>query len=287
MNWRSNFLLFLILFLELRAVNNFDNILLIINFNHAHYENIEVLKKLYGTYFKHIIFYGPRASSQVYYSEHHEGWYSYLNLAQTMQNFPNFQGYLWLHDDCILNMWQLKKLSKNKIWLAQPWAGLDLTKQLIAPLQTNWTWSRNAKAYPRAIIESIQMWRWWPMDCGYSAIEKVYQLLEPKYLTMLKKLHNTSILIGYADLVYIPAQYNTEYIYLSNLMAQHNVFLEIALPTICACLQELSQCEILKGSEFGGKLHYSVFSHFTHPIKLSIKENRDALLRIFEYQKNK
>src|SRR5256885_9039524 len=80
-----------------------DDILLIINYNHAWYDSIPFLKKVYGEFFPHIVIYGPKEAPGVELCEHYKGWYSYKAIAHAMKKNQGYKGYLFLHDDCFLN----------------------------------------------------------------------------------------------------------------------------------------------------------------------------------------
>ena len=96
-----------------------DNILLIINYNHAHYESMPLLQEIYEPYFANIVFYGPTKHPDVHFLAHNKGYYSYLCISDAMQRYPNFDGYFFLHDDCIFGPWLLENADQLKIWLCE------------------------------------------------------------------------------------------------------------------------------------------------------------------------
>ncbi|MDZ4152650.1 hypothetical protein, partial [Methylicorpusculum sp.] len=81
-----------------KVKHHFDDVLLIINYNHPHYQTIDFLKKIYGKSFSHIVFYGEKPDSRVHTVSHHYGWYGYRALADAMKRYPHFRGYLYTND---------------------------------------------------------------------------------------------------------------------------------------------------------------------------------------------
>lgn len=231
-----------------------DDILLIINFNYPHYELVNFLKELYSPYFAHIVFYGPTKHKDVELCDHHNGWFSYKGIADAMEKFPGFAGYLWIHDDLIINPWNLGRFDVNKVW-----------KTTAAPLDL------------KLGLQAITGWTWWPLDVGYSAIQKVYDELDPKYKNnLVANRGEHKVAFGYSDIVYIPSSYVHDFIILCQLCSKHRVFLEIALPTICAAIAGKDETENFNGlavwlSTYTESLdHYNRQIDFLHSLKCSI-----------------
>ena len=110
-----------------------QDILLIINHNHPHYDQIDIINEIYAPYFPHIIFYGPQHDSRVEYCDHCRGWYSYKSIAQAIKKYPGYHGYLWVHDDAIINPWNFERFHNDTIWIDKfKNANLDLV--LLLPL---------------------------------------------------------------------------------------------------------------------------------------------------------
>ncbi|PKN03684.1 hypothetical protein CVU75_00975 [Candidatus Dependentiae bacterium HGW-Dependentiae-1] len=237
---------------------HFDDVLLIINYTHPHYQTIDFLKKIYGKSFSHIVFYGEKPDPRVHTVTHHEGWYGYRSLADALQRYPNFRGYLYTNDDCFLNFWNLVRLDKSKIWLDKPTAHVVLDPTALAP----------------------SYWCWWAKECGYKAAQKVYDLLAEKYKKQLQ--HNcgdSSICYGFSDLVYIPQEYKQEMHALCALCSEQKLFLEIALPMMNASLApreewELFNSLVLWGSDRCSRSiqDYTLAHDVIHPLKFSDKK---------------
>lgn len=243
-----------------------DDILLIINYNFPFYDSIKFLKDLYGPYFSHIVFYGPTEHPEVQLCEHHEGWFSYKGIADAMQKYPGFAGYLWIHDDLIINPWNLTRFDTNKVW--------NLT---LEPKDLNLG------------MNAVQGWHWWQKAVGYPAIKKVYDELEPKYKKILEhNLGEHMIAMGYGDMVYIPARCVQDFTVLCNLCAKYELFLEIAVSAICSCLVPKEEIETFKGvvlwydgTRINPQDHYSRQLDYIHPMKCSDEQVRGFLKREF------
>lgn len=243
------------------------DILLIINYNHAYYESIDLLKKIYRPYFPNIVFYGPQYHNDVEYCDHYMGWFSYKAIARAMQKFQGYAGYLYIHDDLIINPKNLERFDKNNIWL-NPYRKLDMTREM----------------------DAINDWPWWQHAVGYPAMKQVYDKLDADDRAMF--VHNIGdheVSIAYTDIAYIPARCVQEFIKLSNLCEQHNLFLEIALPTICTAMLPSEQIEQFKGTVlwYDGKRNnpcdfLNQSTDYVHPIKLSNPANREFIERYFQ-----
>lgn len=260
------------------------DILVIINFNHPHYTNIGFLKELYGSVFSNIVFYGPEKAPDVHAIDDYKGWYAYKGIVDAMQRYPHYRGYLWFNDDCALFAWHLLSLDKNRIWSAPPgmgvaqeiWPGIYCLDQ--DPTQTQWCW-------------------WQP---NYDALCIVYKKLPAWALHNIEHDYGPGMVVwGNADALYIPQQYRADFIELAQLCAQENLFIEIALPLITACLEHKrnrqffhilwglsgdSIPELHEESAFLNFVTRTCFWHetisFCHPIKLS-KTNNQRFMQLF------
>lgn len=252
-----------------------SDILLVVHFNHAHYDNVEFLKGIYKSYFPHIVFYGEQEHEGLHVCQHNRGYYGYKTLAHAMQMYPNYRGYLYVHDDCIINPWNLSRLDKNKIWFVSGAQVQDINTR-----------------------ETNPHYGWWAHYCGIDAAQKVLSQLPARNLNMLEyNVGESNVVFVFSDLVYIPAQYKDDFIALSTLSAKERFFLEIAIPTICCCLDKkenwqilngltwwwwLSDNDRLKNQENNMKECWSADIDFIHPIKFSDQANRKYIQEQFD-----
>lgn len=229
-----------------------DNLLMIINYNFAHYDSVPFLQQLYKPYFPHTVFCGPADGPLVKGLDIHKGYFGYKSIAYAMEHFPEYKGYLYTNDDCIVNCWNLERFNTDTIWFTPPVSFIlspDLKK-------SNWSW--------------------WKSEWGYDALVKAYENLPEKYKTRLKQYGDDTIFgFTYSDIVYFPAKYRDEVIELCNHFAAHNVFLEIAVPMICACISNPNSWEEFKGLNLWGYDREKILAaygkqlDYIHPIKLS------------------
>jgi hypothetical protein len=245
-----------------------NDILLIINYHFPFYQSMDLLKKIYSPYFPHIVFYGPKSHPNVNVVDHYHGWYSYKDIAMAMQKYPDYTGYLLINDDLIINPQNFERFDKNCVWI-YPFLQPDLA--------------------PNAFTS----WTWWQRKEGYTAIKKVYeQLNEASSLMIKQNLGDNKVARGFSDIAYIPARCSQQFIKVCSLCVQHNVFLEIALPTICASIIPIEQIQHVKGTALWDAqdraraceyLNHSI--DFVHPIKLSSQENREFIEQYFNSTK--
>jgi hypothetical protein len=260
LNYIKNLFLGLFVVLQLMFVTNIyasdheqdafgEDILLIINYNFAYYNSIPFLKKIYGNFFSNIVFYGPKKDPQVELCEHHEGWYSYQAISDAMQKFPGYQGYLFVHDDCFINFWNFSRFDKEKIWI----------------VEGGW-------------FSSNQPWGWWNKPCGIAAYKKVYNDLDYHYKLLLTENNQGEEPVrAFSDIAYIPGKYSKETIELCNICTKQGLFLEIAIPTICFCLDYVENLELVKGVRLWGndrenpQKFYNKSIDFIHPLKFGTR----------------
>ncbi len=246
----------------------FRNVLLVINFNHPYYDNIEFIKNLYSPIFKNIVFYGERAHPQVHKVNTGLGYFLHEVLEHALTEFPNYDGYLILQDDCILNFWNYLSYDLDKIWLA-----------VRANNQRNLFFSiRNANG----TCTGDQTWIWWPIY--FEAVWNAHAKFNTQELYFLQKNVGEDNIPGiWCDLFYIPGRFRDATLRLSELLKK--VFCEIAIPTMLCSLDLIENWEQLRmdwrwGHNFTIK-NYPRHASWVHPIKFSKKENRDMITQIF------
>jgi len=241
------------------------DILLVINYNHAHYNSIPFLKELYSPYFPNIVFVGPKLHPEVEFCDHDRGYYGYKSIAQIMIKYPHYQGYLWVHDDCVINPWNFQRFDQSKIWFNNP--GI-------------------AQLDPAGLTK----WVWWRKAIGYQAIKNVYDKLSQKHKDALRaNCGENRVFWGYSDIVYIPTKYASDIIGLCALLNREHSFLEIALPTLCGCLDNKKNWEMLSGlalwNRENPKVMYSQKLDYLHPMKFSNQDYQNFIREQFKQYK--
>jgi hypothetical protein len=245
---------------EVRSEENhidFGRTLLIINYNHPHYQSIDFIRKIYSKAFPNIVFYGEEPHPSMIQYKHHFGWYCQNVIADAMVRWPDFEGYLCLQDDCFMNYWNYGRLDKGKIWLHHDANYFNIN-------------SANGNG-----------WSWWDKDCGRTAILRTYPILPPFYKEILiRNVGNNCVIGGATDMVYIPARLKNDFITLVPLFDQ--VFVELAIPTILSCLEDCQKWECL--NYFWGcqnlNQQFSSELDWIHPIKFSNPNNQGFILKI-------
>lgn len=257
----------------------FSKVLLVINFNHPYYSNIEFLKALYSPYFSNIIFYGEKEDDQVIAVPTNTGYLLAPVIQDACVRFPHFKGYLFLQDDCVLHVWNLLNLDHNKIWYAVKWQdGLDSNNKFYS--------IRNINGY----VASGYSWFKWEYPSGLPAARAAHTQLTNKELDLLhRNLGHNNVAGAMCEVFYVPARFRDSFLRLNSIFK--NVFCEIAIPTMLCCLDLLENWEhltMLGGAGVGvgspGSpmlINYPTNVSWVHPIKFSYKENRERVLNMF------
>lgn len=244
----------------------FEDILLIINFNHPYYGNIEFLKEIYSPYFPNIVFYGEAAHPEVVKIKTGIGWHVHRVLKDALIRYPGFRGYICTQDDCFIGFWNFQELNKDKIWFHQ-----------------NWTVSLDTVEHP---------WPWWKKSCGRNAVWQAYHKLDACSTKQLKEnLGYRNIPYSWADFFYLPNSYRSKFLKICDCFDNPDVFLEISIPTILFCLEQKNKMEMLHvfwgGTGVNANFdYYHPNFHWIHPIKFSCQSSREFVLNVIESQIN-
>lgn len=276
-------ILFLCIFGSIQCTD-LKKILLIINYNHAHYESIDLLKKIYSPYFGNVVFYGPKAHPHINLCEHNRGYFSYMAIADAMEKYPNFEGYLFLMDDCILNPWLLNGLDSSKIWFGDiPFITQNNGKQIN---------NRGTPIKMKLGKKAITHWAWWQTEWGYEPMKSAFKKIPHAQKKVLEKNWGKgTVAASFSDLAYIPAHYKEIFIKLALIFAKRKAFLETALPTMLSCLASKNNWHWLQGTGTfypaaeQSQEYFNPHVHFNHPIKLSYEKNRTFIENYFEQHK--
>jgi len=254
--------------------NSLADILCCINFNHSFYGNIEFLKKLYGGLF-HIAFYGPDKASGVNKIDSYHGYFAYVAVLDAIKRYPNYRGYIFVNDDCIINVWNFFKKNKNKIWI-QPFHSL-------------------ANRFDKQKKE----WCWFNLSIGMSAYNAAFCSISAENRARLNTWFGSEDVVaaGPADFFYLPKNYSDDFINLFEVFYQNKVFIEMSIPTGLRAIANKNNIEILNcynrvyyrlpgikhNEEMGLRLNlfYSEKIDVYHPLKMSVLKNRMMILRWF------
>lgn len=255
-------------------VNALSDVLLIVNFNHPYYQNIDFIKKLYGPFFKKIVFYGENEYPEVTAIATHQGFYISGVIVDALTKNPGMAGYLFLEDDCILNMWNCLELDKNKIWLLPGFSN--------DPNRVEYDHNFHMANY--ITLENAMHWWFHRDDFGLVPAGKAFEKLSPEDKKIAEDNFGKGNLIGSAvDMFYIPGRYREKMIEIAPHFA--SIFLEIAIPSIIACLDDKNNWEQrVSVLWFGYSNNMPWPANYTciHPYKLSHVPSRENLLNVFK-----
>ncbi|MBS0616017.1 MAG: hypothetical protein JSR58_05645 [Verrucomicrobia bacterium] len=248
--------------------DHFKDTLLVIHYNHPYYDSLPFEKILYGPIFPHIVFYGPAGEHpEVRVVPTHMGYFFSKVVADTLQTYPDFDGYIFLQDDCLMHFWNYLRLDKNKIWFCQ----------------------NEIRYLLQASTQDPAGWTWWfsNPDVGMPQVLKQLPLLkesEKKQLTL--NMGENTIPGQMCDMFYLPARLAPQAERLCKVF--ENVFCEISIATILCCIEPLADWE--KFNYFwtcgdSGQLVRSKYDpalDWMHPMKFSLRENREFALAMFQ-----
>ena len=234
--------------------SHFDDILLVIHYNHAYWNTIPFLKDLYSD-FPNIVFYGdiphPALASiakpyekEVIQIANHEGWYFTRVMEDALIRYPNYRGYIFMQDDVMMNYWNFSRLNKDKIWFA---VSFRLPDACSPPWNVDPpSWDINFDK-SRSREELYHPWhaRWWSFENGIHLVNNLMPNIPHKNQAILKRNLGDNEGAGMVcDMFYIPQGIRKDAIYLSRLFK--DVFCETAVPMMLASLDVFENWEILR-----------------------------------------
>lgn len=236
-----------------------QEILLVIHYNHPHYESIPFLRKVYSI-FPNIVFYGEGDHPDVTAIETQNGYFFAKVAIHAMQHYPGFKGYLFVQDDCALNFWNLGKFDKDKIWFGANESNQFYHYSLETPPTVNSLINPQLPCLNPTLL--------WGIHDALPEDER--NLLENN----LKPLH---FALRACDIFYIPERLTGKALQILPLFTE--IFCEVAVPTALCCIEDLSNWECLKFKfmtiPIDPRLYYSPNFDAVHPIKFSsVKEQK-------------
>ena len=236
---------------------SFTDILLIINFNHIGFENLnEYLLKLYSPFFPKILFITPNKSNIsneiniISCNESFYGYYSYICFKKVYEKYSNYKGYLFINDDLFMKVWELDNFDFNIPWL-----------YIFSPIYKRWMHYIDCIN----IYKVIDTYSYWKRNIinftGYDSIP----------FTM-------------SDFYYIPNFMAIEFFDIMEKMFHLKIFLECAVPTAMGIIL-YNKYQLINIRPLWGKQRNNVINHLQtnydeitiHPIKFSNKINQEEV----------
>lgn len=254
----------------------FKNVLLVINFNHPHYGNIPFLKELYSRFFSKIIFYGEQAHPEVTALKINRGFLLGPVIYDVLTTYPDYKGYIFLQDDCVLNVWNCLDLDLDKFWL--PFATLHPTAN------SEYVWYQWAD-----MVDPQGNWgalnpAHWTAPRGFTAVIAGWEKLLPRDRENLAKNVGINKIPGaQCDLFYIPQRFKDETIRLNAYFM--DAFCEYAVPAMISCMDLKSNWErTTLFWNYGLGQQWPMEATTVHPVKLSnhsvVARTREAFNKV-------
>ena len=220
------------------------------------------------------------------------GLFGYECLAEVIRSHHNFDGYFYINDDVILNYWNL--VERN--------------------FDFDFIWHSNNQYGYANLNESIPTaWYWWVSPYGFNntkhAVQEIhtlgkrFKIYQQLFQMFVKNGNNLSLVhSGRSDILYIPQKFAMKFQELSRIFYRHQVFLEIAIPTMLRFLTKSNELKVLNGHYIPGDVRKNdqrvidsrifwmlylskPYIWFIHPFKLHHKNqhNRDLNLLLLKH----
>ena len=236
---------------------SFTDILLIINYNHIGFENLnEYLLKLYSPFFSKIVFITPNKNNIsneiniISCNESFYGYYSYICFKKVYEKYSNYKGYLFINDDLFMKVWELDNFDFNIPWF-----------YIFSPIYKRWMHY---------------------IDCI-----NIYKIIDT-YSYWKRNIINftgyDSIPFTLSDFYYIPNFMAIEFFDIMEKMFHLKIFLECAVPTAMGIIL-YNKYQLINIKPLWGKQRDNVINHLKtnydeitiHPIKFSNKINQEEV----------
>ncbi|XP_048258260.1 probable glycosyltransferase STELLO1 isoform X1 [Haliotis rufescens] len=249
----------------------YPNLLLIVVFNFPHYENLAFLETMYSFHFPHIVYCGTNKDQFQNYTklllknvtfievDIGGGWFAQNCLIQAMKMQYTVDGYLYIGDDVLLNIWNIPILPLDRLWL--------FNSSVLQPSdKTNWMWFSNPKVGLKT----------------YQAALAALKLLDAHKYKIFKQMisrnsgKNDSLFFGGADIAYVPNKYKDDVLFFMEHFSKFNLFVEIIFHTVFGGTEKWDNVFRMPGTYLwsaGERDHiekyYNKNDVFLHPVKIS------------------
>ncbi|XP_048249064.1 probable glycosyltransferase STELLO1 [Haliotis rufescens] len=271
---------------KLTDIITYPNILLIVVFNFPHYENLQFLETMYSMHFPHIIYceankdqfdthakllLKPLTFIEV---DHANGWLGQLCLIEAMKMQFRVDGYLYMGDDVLLNVWNIHMFPLNKLWVYHVRVVRQSRKE-----------HGNRVHHPKVGSQA------------YQAALKALKIVDiHRYNSFTDMLSNNSrekdgFYIGSSDICYVPEKYKDDYLYYMEHFSRFDLYIEVIFPTVPRGIEKLENLYMMKGTYCGYEpiadipKHFNERNLFVHTVKISksvyVPEGRTFFCKYF------
>lgn len=237
--------------------DKFEDILLVIAFVELLYDSIPYLDQLYRHRFPNIVYCGPANSLEkreysIIFVDMLHGVTAYECLSAAIRTDPGFAGYLFMENDLFLNFWSIANFNRSRIWESSEQLGNQVMFQQPRDTWIWWytPWGLKAceqaykdiiylnNGYKRAIIDNKEQESSWDVENSLNAL-------------LWNGRGRNKCYRGFSNLFYIPSQHADAFEKLSVVFQKHQVYIEIAVPTIIRMLDLSEKAELLPGVNLG------------------------------------
>jgi len=245
--------------------HQFRRLLLVVTFNMPHYEVIPYLELLYRSLFPHILYCGPKSLdatsipvldgykiSFITYEEwpvhRAPGSVNYQCAIQAIRLNFAVDGFLFASDDLLLLPVPLTRLSGDRVWFVPAneirIGDLETLREChlgMCDFYPHWDWWAD---YKTATIEALD----WMTQLSRSSL-LLYNCLST--LRQRNGVGHSQIHVNgaYSDIFYIPSRIAHDFADVSEIFANFGVFLEIAVPTVLQCIEQIENFQPLPGKD--------------------------------------
>ena len=249
---------------------SFDDIILVVTYNNPLYGNIGAIELLYRPFFTNIVYCGPEELSSmdnqfnvtfIKYNQYPQsvnlppGSSMFQCTALAMNKYKSnrnaIKGYLLTADDALPILRNLAYLPRDQIWYfnSSHFSYYDVSTRKSNSRRWIW-WNRNhdhISVFMKALQTQTHL-----QDCR-------------KKLETLTGAPNRILGGAYADFFYVPSHMSNSFIDLVNIMKEHKIFLEIAVPTILLCIHNETKPWIVIKNDSPEYPRVAPWAHFMSP----------------------
>lgn len=200
------------------------NICLVITYTTPFYATMASLKARYAGLFANIVFYGPTDYPGVNRADINNGTTSYVAIADAMQRYPNYNGYLMIYNYRYLASSSFQNaFDEEKIWLDN----YNLINQ-----------------QPDALTASP----WWQSTNGLQAVQKVMSGLSSEQASLLTANCGQRVPVSAASMIYLPAHIKDQVKQISDACYQNRLHSAVAYPLIALCIDKKDNMQLFGSS---------------------------------------
>ena len=259
-----------------------SEITLLVTFNWpAKFENILIIKHLYSSHFKNIVFCGPnilrfyedirtkfkRFDSFTFIEvDTVGGMYHYYCMTKAIELNMITKGYLLMSDDVLLKYWQLKEFDIEKLWFTSKLECdlFEMKSSFITKDYGNWYKPWGFKA-----LQNV----WKHFETSLSNRQIIERFFENTKSNSKSKTTLNVCANRFADIFYVPKAKFEEYHYLSGVFRRYGVILETGVGIILAGMEKHENVQLIEGTykccgKFGMNL-YETMGVYGHAAKLT------------------